>query len=100
MTIQPAVGLMDRLFEDAARFPPSEGRTGRSRRRGAMVLVAVASGSFMVIFDGAAVQMTLPVVQQQLGGTIQEVEWAMVAFLLLSTSTLLPFGRAGDVLGR
>ena len=54
----------------------------------------------MVIFDGAAVQMTLPVMQQQLGGTIQEVEWAMVAFLLLSTSTLLPFGRAGDVLGR
>jgi len=64
------------------------------------VLVAVASGSFMVIFDGAAVQMTLPIVQEQLGGTIQEVEWAMVAFLLLSTSTLLPFGRAGDVLGR
>jgi EmrB/QacA subfamily drug resistance transporter len=54
----------------------------------------------MVIFDGAAVQMTLPVIQQQLGGTIQAVEWAMVAFLLLSTSTLLPFGRAGDVLGR
>jgi EmrB/QacA subfamily drug resistance transporter len=54
----------------------------------------------MVIFDGAAVQMTLPVIQQHLGGTIQQVEWAMVAFLLLSTSTLLPFGRAGDVLGR
>jgi MFS family permease len=64
------------------------------------VLLAVAGGSFMVIFDGAAVQMTLPVVQRQLGGTVQGVEWAMVAFLLLSTSTLLPFGRAGDVLGR
>jgi EmrB/QacA subfamily drug resistance transporter len=54
----------------------------------------------MVIFDGSAVQMTLPVVQQSLGGSIPEVQWTMTAFLLVSTSTLLPAGRAGDVLGR
>jgi EmrB/QacA subfamily drug resistance transporter len=54
----------------------------------------------MTIFDGAAVQMTLPVIQRSIDGTIQEVEWTMTAFLLVSTSTLLSAGRAGDVLGR
>jgi EmrB/QacA subfamily drug resistance transporter len=54
----------------------------------------------MTIFDGAAVQMTLPVIQRSIDGSIQEVEWTMTAFLLVSTSTLLPAGRAGDVLGR
>jgi EmrB/QacA subfamily drug resistance transporter len=64
------------------------------------LLLCVAGGSFMVIFDGAAVQMTLPVIQRTIDGSIQEVEWTMTAFLLVSTSTLLSSGRAGDVLGR
>ena len=38
------------------------------------LFLCVAAGSFMVIFDGAAVQMTLPAIQQSLGGSIQEVE--------------------------
>jgi EmrB/QacA subfamily drug resistance transporter len=54
----------------------------------------------MVIFDGAAFQMALPLIQRSLGGTQAQVQWTMTAFLLMSTSTLLPFGRAGDVLGR
>jgi EmrB/QacA subfamily drug resistance transporter len=69
-------------------------------RRSTKLLLYVAAGSFMVIFDGSAFQMTLPVIRQSLGGTIQEVQWTMTAFLLVSTSTLLQFGRAGDVLGR
>jgi EmrB/QacA subfamily drug resistance transporter len=64
------------------------------------LLLCVAGGSFMTIFDGAAVQMTLPVIQRSIDGSIQEVEWTMTAFLLVSTSTLLSAGRAGDVLGR
>jgi EmrB/QacA subfamily drug resistance transporter len=54
----------------------------------------------MVIFDGAAVQMTLPIIQRTLHGSIREAQWTMTSFLLVSTSTLLPAGRAGDVLGR
>jgi MFS family permease len=54
----------------------------------------------MVIFDGAAFQMALPLIQRSLGGTAAQIQWTMTAFLLFSTSTLLPFGRAGDVLGR
>jgi EmrB/QacA subfamily drug resistance transporter len=64
------------------------------------LLIAVAAGSFMVIFDGAAFQMALPLIQQSLGGTQAQVQWTMTAFLLMSTTTLLPWGRAGDVLGR
>jgi EmrB/QacA subfamily drug resistance transporter len=64
------------------------------------LLLCVAGGSFMTIFDGAAVQMTLPVIQRSIDGSIQEVEWTMTAFLLVSTSTLLFAGRAGDILGR
>jgi MFS family permease len=65
-----------------------------------VVLFVVASGSFMVIFDGAAIQMALPILQERLGATVQGVQWAMTAFLLMSTAVLLPAGRAGDVFGR
>jgi len=75
-------------------------RVYRLRGGATALLICVASCSFMVIFDGSAVQMTLPVIQQHIGGSIQEVQWAMTAFLLVSTSTLLPSGLAGDVFGR
>ncbi|HEY3356670.1 MAG TPA: MFS transporter [Polyangia bacterium] len=63
-------------------------------------LLAIAGGTFMVIFNGAAVQMALPVLQRDLGAPLYEVQWTMTAFLLVSTAALLPAGRAGDVYGR
>jgi EmrB/QacA subfamily drug resistance transporter len=64
------------------------------------VLLPVAAVSFMTMFDGAAVQLALPTLRDDLGAPVDEVHWVMTAFLLLSSSSLLQAGRLGDVLGR
>lgn len=69
-------------------------------KKWAAVLLPVAAASFMTAFDGAAVQLILPVVEKKLHASMDASHWIMTAFLLVSTSTLLQAGRAGDVLGR
>src|SRR5262245_56519535 len=57
---------------------------GRTR-----TLVAVATGTFVATFDGAVVQMVLPVLQRGLGAGVHAVQWVMTAFLLVTTAALL-----------
>lgn len=64
------------------------------------VLLPVAVATFITAFDGAAVQLVLPIVSEELAASMDATHWIMTAFLLVSTSTLLPAGRAGDILGR
>lgn len=64
------------------------------------VLLPVTAATFMTAFDGAAVQLVLPVVGEELAASPDAAHWVMTAFLLVSTSALLPAGRAGDILGR
>lgn len=66
----------------------------------AAILLPVAAASFMTAFDGAAVQLILPVVVEELDAEVDSAHWIMTAFLLMSSATLLQAGRAGDVLGR
>lgn len=64
------------------------------------VLLPVAVATFITAFDGAAVQFVLPIVSEELAASLDSTHWVMTAFLLVSTSTLLSAGRAGDILGR
>ena len=68
-------------------------------KRSTATLLAVATGTFVATFDGAAVQMALPVLHAELGEPLHAVQWVMTAFLLVSTAALLPAGRLGDVYG-
>lgn len=69
-------------------------------RAWAAILLPVAAASFMTAFDGAAVQLILPVIVRELHIDMDSAHWIMTAFLLMSSATLLQAGRAGDVLGR
>ncbi len=68
--------------------------------RSKLALLAVAAGTFMVTFDGAAVELALPVLRREFDRPLTDVQWVMTGFLLASTAVLLPAGRAGDVFGR
>jgi MFS family permease len=68
--------------------------------RSRLLLLALAAESFMMTFDGAAVQMTLPILMRRFGARLWTAQWTMTAFLLISTAALLPAGRAGDAWGR
>src|SRR5690348_7733352 len=59
-------------------------------------LWASCGGTFLVTFDGAAVQMVTPRLERALHADIRAVEWTMTAYLLVTTAAYLPAGRLGD----
>jgi EmrB/QacA subfamily drug resistance transporter len=71
-----------------------------SRLSARRTLWASCGGSFVVTFDGSAVQMILPALRRALDTDVHAVEWVMTAYLLVTTAAYLPAGRLGDNFGR
>jgi EmrB/QacA subfamily drug resistance transporter len=63
------------------------------------VLSAVSVGTFMATLDGSIVNISLPKIQEAFGVSLSDVEWIVVAYLLVIGALLLPFGRLGDIVG-
>lgn len=64
-----------------------------------MVLVTVAFGTFMATLDSSIVNIALPTIRAKLE-TGDNIEWIVLSYLLVTTSTLLIMGRLSDMLGR
>lgn len=82
-------GVIGRIAEHA--HPPS----GR-----AWVLAGSVLGSGLAFIDGSAVNLTLPVVQQALGGGVEAAQWIMNAYMLFLSALVLAGGAAADRYGR
>ena len=66
---------------------PSPGDDGRSVTGDPLrTLIASCGGTFVVTFDGAAVQMVLPALRRELHAPISSAQWMMTAFLLATTT--------------
>jgi EmrB/QacA subfamily drug resistance transporter len=64
-----------------------------------LILVAIGVGTFMSALDGSVVNTLLPVMATDLHATIAGIEWVSTVYLLVVSSLLLGFGRAGDIYG-
>src|SRR5437879_1386053 len=64
-----------------------------------VILVAIGLGYFMVILDSTVVNVALPNIGRQLGGTVNELQWIVDGYLLVFASVLLTGGALGDRLG-
>ena len=64
-----------------------------------LILLAICLGYFMVILDSTVVNVALPNVQHQLGGTVNELQWIVDGYLLVFACVLLTGGALGDRLG-
>lgn len=64
-----------------------------------LIMVAICLGYFLVILDSTAVNVALPDIQRQLGGSINELQWIVDGYLLIFASVLLTGGALGDRLG-
>ncbi len=69
-----------------------------SRRK--WVLAATILGSSMAFIDGTAVNVALPVLQSELGGTASQMQWVVESYALFLAALLLVGGAMGDRLGR
>jgi EmrB/QacA subfamily drug resistance transporter len=66
----------------------------------AWVLAGTVLGSGLAFIDGSAVNLTLPVIQQALGGGVEAAQWIMNAYALLLSALVLAGGAAADRYGR
>ena len=73
------------------------GYTETARR---LVLAGTVLGSSLAFIDGSAVSLTLPIMQQQLGGDVASAQWIMNAYALLLGALVLAGGAAADRYGR
>lgn len=65
-----------------------------------LVLLAVASGLFMVVVDVTILNIALPSISRDMNASMAEVEWAIIAYTLTLTGLVPIFGRVSDIIGR
>lgn len=65
-----------------------------------IALVVLCAGMFLVVLDGAIVNVALPVIQTDLGFTASSLAWVVNAYLIAFGGLLLLAGRLGDLIGR
>jgi EmrB/QacA subfamily drug resistance transporter len=63
-------------------------------------LGVVGAGTFMSAIDGSVVNTALPVIQKQIGAPVSTAVWMVLIYLLTVSSSLLIFGRLGDIYGQ
>ncbi len=65
-----------------------------------IVMVPIAMGIFMSALDVGAVNIALPTVSAHFDADLSTIQWVVSIYLLVLGATLLPMGRAADLLGR
>ncbi len=78
--------------------PPSA-HTATPRSKG-WTLAIVSIGLFMVVLDNLVVNVALPSIHRDLGGSIQALEWTVSAYVLAYAVLLLTGAALGDRFGR
>jgi EmrB/QacA subfamily drug resistance transporter len=63
-------------------------------------LTAVSAGMFMLLLDITIVNVALPDIQRQLGGSLSDLQWVIDAYALSLAALLLTAGSVADLLGR
>lgn len=63
------------------------------------IVITVAFGAFMSKLDSYIVNISLPTIAERFNVSSAEVSWVILIYLLVSTSTLLLFGKMGDRFG-
>lgn len=67
---------------------------------GLWVLVATVLASSMAFIDSSAVNVVLPVLQEDLDASVTQLQWVIEAYALMLSALLLVGGSLGDRLGR
>jgi EmrB/QacA subfamily drug resistance transporter len=79
-------------------LPDSSQVRNRSHRGWTLAIVSI--GLFMVVLDNLVVNVALPSIHRDLGGSIQALEWTVSAYVLAYAVLLLTGSALGDRFGR
>ena len=76
--------------------PPEPSTTDRKW----IVMAPIVVGVFMTALDVGAVNISLPSISTHFKTDLSTIQWLVSVYLLVLAATLLPMGRAADLLGR
>ena len=65
-----------------------------------ITLFVVVAMSFMATLDSSIVNVVLPVMSEKMDVPLSSIEWVVAIYSIIICSTLLFFGRVGDILGK
>jgi DHA2 family methylenomycin A resistance protein-like MFS transporter len=84
-----------------ARGQGRTGAAGRTRpgRAATLALLAVCLGFFVIQLDVTIVNVALPMIQRDVGGTVAGLQWVIDAYTLALAAVMLTAGSAADRLG-
>ncbi len=72
----------------------------RVRQNKWLVLATVMIGTVMGPLDGSIANVAMPAIAHALGRGVDEAEWVLLAYILVTASMLVLFGRLGDLFGQ
>ena len=72
----------------------------KMQHRNWWTLISVGIGTFMSALDSSVVNTALPVIGRETGAYFGTLEWVVLIYILMVVSTLLVFGKLGDMFGR
>jgi EmrB/QacA subfamily drug resistance transporter len=81
-------------------FRAAAGTDSYRKDLGPWILVATILGTSMAFIDGTAVNVALPVIQNELNATFAGVQWMIETYALFIASFILVGGTLGDYFGR
>jgi len=67
--------------------------------RGTAALISVCLGFFVIQLDVTIVNVALPVIQREIGGSLGALQWVIDAYTLALASIMLTAGSAADRIG-
>lgn len=68
-------------------------------KKGITLFVVVAM-TFMATLDSSIVNVALPVLSRKMNVPLSSIEWVVAGYSMIICSTLLFFGRLGDIIGK
>src|SRR5690242_9225287 len=71
-----------------------------STKRGKQILALVCAVAFLDFADAAIVNVALPSIRDDLGFSVQNLQWVLSGYLLTYGGFMLLGGRAADLVGR
>lgn len=88
-------------MSETAFDPETTPRSGdANERRRWLVLINVVIMTLMVMIDGSIVGVALPVMADEMGVRMGDVQWVNTAYLLMTCAAILICGRLGDIHGK
>jgi MFS family permease len=63
-------------------------------------LAVIMLGSMMGTLDGSITNVAMPTLSHVYSTTVDNAEWVILSFMLVTASTLVLFGRLGDMFGQ